>query len=666
MFVFPLKFKKAWVGLIAMLFLSSINNLMAQDKTSCDYSLPDEVLNWIFGDKAQLSFSENTPFPVSTAMPGNIDIPKGVSSISDTDGQLLFFSDGKQVFGSGYLELTNGGGLLGNPFSSQSSIFIPSPENPNRYFLITADLYIPGNFENGVRYSVIEKDGYTWKVLPEKKNVLLLEKNAAKLAAVKHENGEDYWLVTHGFGEDKGKFYYSFRVSKDGISLEPVENSIGVVHQGDPNSSNNVGYLKISPNGKKLVLVLPTDGIVEVADFDAATGVVSNSKSSDFERYNFPLGVEFSPNNKLLYVTTNPKDNSLNMLYQFDLDQLDLNSPIEIASFNPNEGKQFGALQLAADGRIYIGIFGQSLATNYNLSVIYNPNRPGTACNFNMLDGNPTNGLALLDGSGSKEGLPNFVSSYLDIPPFWWQNHCEKSPTIFRLQNEANVDDVSWSFGDGNASDNQLRGMHTFEEAGIYTVAATESFNGQSYPSVERKIEIYPLPPVEIGDNESTIYILPNSSITLDAGEYDEYLWYYEGTPIPDATEQTLYVEEEGLYKVSVTDYNCCVNYDEVEIKFANIFMPNAFRPKSPIGDNQTFKPLGAVVALNKFELLVYNRWGQLVFETNSPRDGWDGTINGQDAPAAAYVWLMRYESLESTFQAAQEVVQRGVINLVR
>lgn len=94
--------------------------------------------------------------------------------------------------------------------------------------------------------------------------------------------------------------------------------------------------------------------------------------------------------------------------------------------------------------------------------------------------------------------------------------------------------------------------------------------------------------------------------------------------------------------------------------------MPNAFRPKSNIPDNQTFKPVGAVAALNNFELLVYNRWGQLIFESNSPTNGWDGIINGQDAPAAAYVWLMRYESLESSFQAAQEVVQRGVINLVR
>lgn len=665
MSVFHFQFKHVWVSLIAVIFLSAHIKLVAQDKTSCDYSIPGEVLNWNFGERVQLQFSEETPFPISTAMPGNIDLPKGVSSISDADGQLLFFSDGRQAFGSGYMELPNGGDLAGHPFSSQAALFVPSPGNPNRYFLITADLYIPPVFTNGIRYSVIEKQGNTWKVLPEKKNVLLLEQNAAKLAAVQHDNGEDFWIISHGFGEEKGGTYFSFRVMKDSISLTPIESTVGVVHQGGSNSNNNVGYLKISPNGKKLALVLPEDGIVEVADFNATTGVVSNTVSSILERYNYPLGVEFSSNSKLLYVTTNPKNNTLNMLYQFDLDQLDINNPEVITSFNPNDGRQFGALQLAADGRIYISIFRQSLTIDDHLAVIYNPNRAGAACNFNMLEGSSTNGLALQDGSGSKEGLPNFVSSYFDIPHFWWQNHCEKSPTIFRLQNEANAGTLTWDFGVPGATDNQLRGIHTFDEAGTYTVTATENYGDQGYVS-RREIEIYPLPPVEIGNFTDTIFILPNSSITLDAGEYDEYLWFFENSLIPNATQQTLDVEKEGRYKVVVTDTNCCVNEDEVVIWFANIYLPTAFRPKSDIPGNQTFKPLGAVAALNKFELFVYNRWGQLVFESKSPTNGWDGTINGQEAPMAAYVWLMRYESLESTFQAAQEVVQRGVINLIR
>ncbi len=199
------------------------------------------------------------------------------------------------------------------------------------------------------------------KSYPLKKNVLLLEQNATKLAAVQHENGEDYWLVTHGFGPTRGGgSYFSFPILKDSISLEPVESSVGVVQQGDINTNNNVGYLKISPDGTKTALVLPEDGIVEVADFNTTTGMVSNVVSSSFERYNYPLGVEFSANSKLLYVTTNPpKDNSPNKLYQFDLDQIDLeNPPIEIASFDQSEGRQLAHYNLQLMGVFMLVFFG--------------------------------------------------------------------------------------------------------------------------------------------------------------------------------------------------------------------------------------------------------------------------------------------------------------------
>lgn len=649
----------AIAGVLAGLLLFFSSNLHAQDKTPCDYSIPGEVLNWNFGDKAQLTFSEETLFPVSTAMPGGIDIPKGVSSISDAEGNLLFFTDGMRIWGSGYFELTNGTGLQGNLLANQSAIFIPSPGNPDKYFLFTADLYIPPVYTNGIRYHVIERINYSWTVT--EKNILLMEQNAQKLTAVKHANGEDYWLVSHGFGTEKGGSYFAFSVMEDSISEVPVESTLGVPHEGDVN--NNGGYIKISPDGSKIALAVPAAGFIEVADFNTETGEVTNPLSSTVGQYNFPLGVEFSPDNNFLYFTTNPLDGSLNYLYQIDLNQADLNNPTQIESFAQSDNRQLGALQLAVDGRIYVGSFGQTLAPYDYLGVIYNPNRAGTACNFNFLEGNQIEGLAL-NQSGSKEGLPNFVSSYFDIPSFWWQNHCATHITTFRLQNEANNGDVSWDFGIDGATDNDLRGEYTYEEAGTYPVTVTEEFEGESYTHT-REITIYPLPSIDIGAGEEVIYILPNSSITLDAGAFDYYYWEDEdGNLLGEG--QYLDVDQEGIYAVTVTDTNCCENRDEVEIKFANISLPNAFRPGSAIAENTTFKALGAVSALNNFSLIIYNRWGQLVFESDDPLQGWDGTIKGEAAPGAVYVWQMTYESSESQYQASQEVVQRGVVTLIR
>ncbi|MDD3638328.1 MAG: gliding motility-associated C-terminal domain-containing protein, partial [Bacteroidales bacterium] len=70
--------------------------------------------------------------------------------------------------------------------------------------------------------------------------------------------------------------------------------------------------------------------------------------------------------------------------------------------------------------------------------------------------------------------------------------------------------------------------------------------------------------------------------------------------------------------------------------------------------------------ALNKFQLLIYNRWGQLVYESTDPFQGWDGKVKGEDAPQASYIWQLTYESFESQYQAAQKIVERGIVNLIR
>lgn len=656
----------ATAGVLAGLLLFFSANLHAQDKTPCDYSIPGEVLNWNFGDKAQLTFSEETLFPVSSEMDREIKIHRGVSSISDAEGNLLFFSDGMTVWGNDYNPIINGNQLAGNEGATQSALFIPSPGNENKYFLFTSDFYIPAPIypNNGIRYSVIEKINYRWEVT--EKNVLLMNQNAQKLAAVKHANGTDYWLVTHGFGNENGNKYFAYSVMKDSVSLDPVISEIGLTHVNNLQDFNNMGgYMKISSDGNKIALVVPSEnvGFIEIADFNTETGEVSNPINSTPGRFNIPLGLEFSPDNRFLYMTTNPTDNTQNLLYQFDLNNLDIDNPIEIAGFSSNEEPQFGALQLAVDGKIYLARFGLQSTPVSNLGVIYNPNRPGAACNFNYLDGVANDGLALTN-SGSIEGLPNFVSSYFDIPSFWWQNHCATHITTFRLQNEANNGDVTWDFGIDGATDVHQRGQYTYEEAGTYPVTVTEEFEGQSYTHT-RDITIYPLPTIDIGAGEDIIYILPNSSITLDAGEFDQYYWEDEDGNLL-GEDQYLDVDQEGIYAVTVTDTNCCENRDEVEIKFANIYMPNAFRPGSAISENTTFQALGPVTALNKFQLLIYNRWGQLVYESTDPFQGWDGKVKGEDAPQASYIWQLTYESFESQYQAAQKIVERGIVNLIR
>jgi len=309
-------------------------------------------------------------------------------------------------------------------------------------------------------------------------------------------------------------------------------------------------------------------------------------------------------------------------------------------------------LQLGVDGKIYVSNF---LEGNYpvnSLNVINNPNRKGIACNFTM------DAFPLAANTGSLTGLPNFVSSFLDIPHFNWINQCATQITYFNLRNETNVGTPLWDFGDNGATANVINSSYTFANPGNYTVNVTEYDGGNDF-TYSRDITIHPLPPVQLGD--SVIYILPGSSITLDAGAFDAYLWQPDGT-----TDRYLDVSEEGVYTVTVTDTNCCVNDDQVEIKFANIYYPTAFKPTSSVVENTTFKTLGPTSALLNFNLKIFNRWGQMVFTSNDPDQGWDGSFSGGNAATGVYVWVVYFNSTESRYQAAQTFTQHGTVTLLR
>ncbi len=77
----------------------------------------------------------------------------------------------------------------------------------------------------------------------------------------------------------------------------------------------------------------------------------------------------------------------------------------------------------------------------------------------------------------------------------------------------------------------------------------------------------------------------------------------------------------------------------------AKLVMPNAFRPGSSIEKNQTFGPDTRYVDLRKFEMIIMDRWGKVVFESKDPQNRWNGEINGRMSPTGVYTYLIRYQT---------------------
>jgi len=646
--------------IIAFIFSAS---LLAQHR-DCNYKKPQQADQWIFGDKARVDFTQN-PLGIDPTIIG-YNMPYGISTISDEYGNLLFYTNGINVWNQGLYLMDNGSGLNGNNFSCQSSIIIPHPGDKKKYFIFSIDMFITPLYVDGINYSVVDFTNNEYGDVTIKNN-LLFNENSQKVCAIMHENGRDFWVVFHGFGSNSGNKFYSYLVDTSGVVNIPIISEVGSTHSGDIN--NQRGYMKASSNGNKIGLVIPADGIIELLDFNKSTGNLYNPITSNIGDYYYPLGVEFSPNSSKLYVSTSPNSSDTSFLYQFDLtNDQPFSSPVIINSFyfstifSSPADSLMQTLQLGVDGKIYVSKSTRgNTAGKPNLGVIYNPNRDGIACNYNKLNHYQNNGL-YLNGGASLSGLPDFVSDFLDIPHFFYFNQCHKDTTDFVIRNTANTE-PSWDFKDLNGTSilsDLMKPKHIFSEPGTYEVELTETYDNTEYINTKNVI-INPLPNIEIGMGYDTIYILPNSSIRLDANEgYDIYSWS------DGSSNQYLDVNQEGAFSVSITDTNCCSNTDTIYIKYAQLSYPTAFKPTSTISENQTFKVIGNVSAIAKYQLHIFNRWGQLIFESDNPTEGWDGNYNDTPVPMGTYVYSSVFTSFESGIQSSIDIKSTGTITLIR
>lgn len=117
------------------------------------------------------------------------------------------------------------------------------------------------------------------------------------------------------------------------------------------------------------------------------------------------------------------------------------------------------------------------------------------------------------------------------------------------------------------------------------------------------------------------------------------------------------------LYKVRVSITQGCFADDEVKVRVyktaPDIFIPTAFTPNAD-GRNDVLKPIPVGITTFNF-FRVYNRWGQLLFSTNNPSTGWNGTFGGKDQPTGTYVFMA-----EGVNFLGQKVVKKGTALLIR
>jgi gliding motility-associated-like protein len=615
----------------------------------------DQADIWYFGDHAGIDFRSGDAVLLTNE--NVMSAIKSTGVICDSVGNLLFFTDGVTVWDRNFDKMPYGQGLDGDQFANQPCLIVPQPGDSGVYYIFTVDVltFKPDHTytTKGLEYTVINMN-YRGGLgdATSRWNVPLLSPVSQKLTAVKHSNNRDFWVIAHKWDSDE---FYAFLVQETGISAPVVSHAGPVVGGGLAEQTNAYGYMKASPDGHKLGLAISGKNMVELLDFDNTNGVVSNSNTFTFTIPEVtPYGFEFSSDSKKAYTSVfklggNGPPTSPSRVFQFDL-AAGFNNPVLIDSI---AGERLGDLQLAVDGRIYISRTVTLFTPRDSLDVIYNPTRPGRACNYNSLNNVAGSGFSL-SGRHPYYSLPNLVQSYMNIPIFTYDSVCLHDVTRFTITNKANIDNVFWEFGDGTTS-TVLEPVHAFPNSGDFTVRLTEVFNGENFTD-SAVVHIHPLPVVDIGD---TILLFAGNSINLHAGGgFIDYTWS------TGSADSVITVENGGDYWVKVEDDNCCYNSDSVYIKFFQFYIPNAFTPNND-GLNDVFRVFSIYKNVN-FKMLIYDRWGQLIFESNNIDQGWDGTIGGKPCPPDSYIYTCTIGFIGEDIITSGNINYKGSVILVR
>ena len=670
-----------------------------------------EAENWYFGHKAGLKFS---PGQIPTILQNSKMVAlEGCATISDSLGRLLFFTAGDTVYNFAAQKMNNGWKLTGHQSATQSSVIVQEPYSPSRYYLFTIDA-LGGT--NGLRYSIVDAPVNSLGTVVAK-NIPLLSPVSEKITAVDHRYSRDTWVIVHGSGTLNNSFY-AYRVTKPsqpGASaiMPPVISHVGVSHTGTFPNNRTIGYMKVSPDGRRLALAMQDLNLVEVYDFNDSSGVVSNPKQ--FRTVPGAYGVEFSRDGSKLYVSTQTIAQDI---YQFDLEPRFGNPDSVGISVLTTNSVFAGALQLAPNGMIYIANSDPDIKDRQYLSVIRSPDSLGIKVNGDVnvqaLNVNISQPVRL-----SEQGLPNFNQSYLWVPSFKSRFKCIGDQTQFTSFIKRKIKGMRWDFGDpatgiSNVSF-QEHPVHQFSAPNTYNVTLTVTLLNNRTRSVTFPVTIAPLPQVFLGLDK---YICPDGSLTLSGPDkMTQYQWSTGATtreitvtkpglywlevrnanncanrdsinilpkPGPEifaqkqvqtcaflpiklrtkyrstaytwgngSKDSTLVVNREGWFKVTVP-FNGCNFTDSVEVVFKDcpdlLQLPNLITPN---GDDQNDKFMLRGVLSEGWQLQIYNRWGRQIYNDNNYRNTWPQ----QAPPAGTYYYLLQKPEAGVIYKGWLEVV---------
>jgi gliding motility-associated-like protein len=253
----------------------------------------------------------------------------------------------------------------------------------------------------------------------------------------------------------------------------------------------------------------------------------------------------------------------------------------------------------------------------------------------------------IFNSSGCKAKASNDVlvkTAKKPVANFIFISSCQNQPVDFKnLTDTTNGGTVNWywNFGDNSLS-NSVSPTHSYKQSGnfIIMLVAQSSACLQLSDTVKKSINIKTSVP---GIRYYTVRTMKGKPYQLSARNIgSNYLWQ-PSADLDITTSRTPVITplQQREYQIKITSTDGCITTDTLLVQVLNkteVFVPKAFTPNRN-GVNDLLRPITVNIPLiNYFK--IYNRWGQLVFETRTQGDGWNGLYKGAAQPTETYTWI--------------------------
>jgi hypothetical protein len=426
------------------------------------------------------------------------------ASMSDTAGNLLFYTNGIYIANALHEPMENGTGLAAGPEGAQNEglygyilaqgvLALPISEHDSLFHLLHMDRKMnqqqTGTESLNLFVTLVNMNANNGlgAVVYKNHSVLSGPFDIGKITAARHANGRDWWVILRRYGAN---IFVRLLVTANGIIAYPSQ-ALGAAIPEPPAS---LGQAVFSPDGTKYAKMNITGSAgdpiyVSIFDFDRCSGELSRPVQFTYSDTAWAGGISISPNSRFLYVS------SFRYVYQYDLHASDIEaSRITVAEWDgffdghPNFPTRFYLAQLGPDGKIYIN---SSSSTKY-LHVINNPDSLALACDVcqHCVELPTKNSFSL-------PNFPNYRLHHLEGSPCdtlrqppvaEWEYEPQGLEIDFQDASYHDIHTWHWSFGDG-AVDTVPNPVHSYAAAGVYNVCLAVS-NPRGADTLCREVQV--------------------------------------------------------------------------------------------------------------------------------------------------------------------------------